>query len=154
MDNQARLLTLILYEVLWLILISLIMKYPILLFFLLIVSCSTTKVHNQNISVSRYKSSEKYSFPSLVIKCYDFDYNNKRRSIPATVDVNGIVFNSKTENDSIIKKTVIRPLPDSNLDIKISFIGKKEVLLNNFKLKPKDSIVFDVYMMDSNEVLY
>ena len=129
------------------------MKYPKLLFFLLIISCSTTKIHNPNISISNYEAVNKYDFPSLVIKCYDFNYKNKRSAIPAYITVNNIVFKPIIENDSI-KETIIRPSSDSKLDIEISFIGKKTVVVNNFKLMPKDSVILNVYMMDSNEVLY
>ncbi|MCO5725004.1 hypothetical protein [Robiginitalea marina] len=129
------------------------MKYQSLIFLLLFISCKSPRGLTSDISVKTYQARNKYGFPSLVVKCYDFDFRNKRSAIPAYVIVNDIVFEPKVENDSI-KETVIRPTSNSKLDIKISFIGKKTIVINNFKILPKDSVVLDVFMKDSDEVLY
>ncbi len=129
------------------------MKYLSLVLLLLLISCSSQRWLTSDISVNTYKARNKYGFSSLVIKCYDFDFNNVKRAIPAYVRVNDIVFEPKIKNDSI-KETVIRPSRDSKLDIEISYIGKKTMVINNFKILPKDSVIIDVYMTDSNEALY
>ncbi len=130
-----------------------IMRFLFLLFYILLISCSAYRDLNSNISINTYQAKNKYGFPSLVIKCYDFDTKNKRSAIPAYVTVNDIVFKPKIENDSI-KETVIKPERDSKLDIEISYIGKRTIVIKNFRIMAKDSIILDVYLTDSNEVLY
>jgi hypothetical protein len=129
------------------------MKYQSLVFSLLFISCSSPRGLTSDITVNMLQARNKFGFPSLIVNCYDFDIKNKRSAIPAYVKVNDIVFEPKIEND-IIKETVIRPYSDSELDIEISFVGKKTVTIKNFKILPKDSVRLDVYMTDSEEVLY
>lgn len=108
---------------------------------------------NKDISINKYTTNSEFSLPYLVIKCYDFDPKNNRMAVPATIIVNDVYFKALIIEDQI-KETVIRPYPNSKLDIKILYIGKKTIEVNNFRLMPKDSIVLDVFMADSEEVLY
>lgn len=107
------------------------------------ISCSSFKKKQIEIpktySIKKFKS--KTLFTGVVIKAYD-DINTEI-SFPVTSIINNVYLEGASFSLGLGKHK-----------IKLIYPSKKDVLINNLKVKPRDSIVIKAYLIDDDSDIY
>ncbi|WP_075341417.1 hypothetical protein [Tenacibaculum agarivorans] len=123
------------------------MKYlqGFILLLLFASGCATNKdlKTSDKYTFERFKS--KSGFSSLIIKTYDFEYEN---DLPG-----GIICVNKVYHDVLGKGNTMIPLevkvkPNNNFNVGISYLAKKKIEIPTFFIKEGDSIVIKAYLKD------
>ena len=118
-----------------------------------IVACKGTKVDpGSEYSLTTLKASTWE--PVLVIRAYDFNTKNERDPLPVFAIINGLTFNSLQKGARSINDIIVRPSPETKMDIGIYYIGKTPFRMGGLELKRGDSVILDVKMEDSLEPLH
>ncbi len=130
------------------------MRMGLFIIILTIISCSSTKVINkEDYVLKKYESKKSRYLPYLIVSCFDYNPVGKKSPIPASIRINNLYFSATVEGDSI-HDLIFRPLPNNTIGFEASFIGKIPVQINNLRIKESDSIIIEIYMKDTNEILY
>ena len=115
-----------------------------------IFSCSVKKgdfYKKEVYEIIRKKSKNGFS----QLKFYTFSFYNKNETIPASIEINGVVTHSKF-SDSIANINI--SVLNDKYDINIFFIGKETIRIKNLLVKSGDSIVINSYMKEDLTPLY
>jgi len=79
-----------------------------------------------------------------------YDFENKNIRIPAAVDINGVILQSSKSSNLNLQVSSKK----QKFNIKILFIGKKNVEIRNLIINKRDSLIVNVYLKDSDNILY
>jgi hypothetical protein len=114
-------------------------------------SCSTydniSKIDN-NDEYEVIQSKSKMVGSYIAMNFYDFE--NKNIRIPAAVDINGVILQSSKSSNLNLQVSSKK----QKFNIKILFIGKKNVEIRNLIINKRDSLIVNVYLKDSDNILY